>query len=1386
MAKKVLTHLLTLLAVYMVMLPLGARANIESPGTAYDLKAITMADGLPHNYIDYMLRDSHGFMWFGLAGGGLVRYDGYGFERFDPTLTDRTLSGYFIGCFQEDPWGRLWVGTEQGISVVDATALASIPLKDFGIDFYPADCVAIKDMDFDNQNRLWIIGVDSIWMLDFDEDGSPLALYSLTLSEQRLNAVSIRNVFDDGTMISAIDGNLCCVTFSQSGGISFSPIDCKLDPRLTVYDVLRRGDYLWVATDMGLLRWNIATHDHKIYNFSENDPKSISQNFVNNLAIGGQDTLLVSTLRGLNVYNDDEDNFLRYDLTYNNPAPSLSSNFLNCLLPEGDNLWIGTEGGGVLLMAPSRAMVTYHNFGDNRASSKPVNAIMEDNQHTLWIGLIEGGLAYKPKNAKKYTILTTANSPLPHNSVSALALDSEDGLWVGTWGEGVIVLDHNNPTTQKLRLDLDPGTGNLRMFVGALQYDALNHGMWIGTSVGLFFYDMQQGKVIEPFPTAYESVKGAIGAAIDSKKHLWLGSYMGLYDIDLTSRDGDTWSYRLLENKLDNPDSSFKEHITSVLVTPEGSLWVGSSVNGLYKRQVVDGKEEFINYNIDSGLPHNSVRGVLEDYNGKIWVSTYNGIATYDPQDQIWEHILPNEQSSQFYWNAYQNTSDGHLLFGSSDGLVDIDTRRVPGVSDDFQVHFTRMIIDGEPCLLMPEGLDKDGNETYNIKYSEGKRTVTIEFSALDYYNDPACSYFYRLNGFDKQWVRLPKDRHDVTYTNLSPGEYTLEVAYGRNGENVKSHASTLSVRVTPLFYHTWWFQLIVVILILMLAYALYRYKMASVKQQKAELEVAVTERTREINAQKVALEERTVQVQELTVDRLSFFTNITHEFRTPITLILGPLNRALELNDNPKVAKQLQYIGRNANYLLSLVNQLMDFRKIESGKIELSRRPGNFTHFLSDTVEGFEPLAQDRQIKISTIMSMPDENICFDKEAMRKLVHNFISNALKYTPDGGSITVRAAVLPEWCNASGGVKKLYLSVSDTGDGIDPADLDKIFNRFYQGKGNIKYPNMASSSGIGLYLCKNIVEAYGGELKVKNNHGPGCTFRVLLPLLSEEAVEQAQDSMPPVMVAPQPETTSGGKVTVLIVEDNKDMRDYIGDVLGEKYNVVKAENAIEGLNLLQTENIDFIISDLMMPGMDGMEFAKKVKDNLAISHIPIIMLTAKSSDMTRQESYETGVDDFISKPFNPQVLMARIDNIMCNKKRYQRQFAINYEVEKVEMPEDSRDKKFLVQVMDVVKNNYKNSYFEVGDFAEALGVSRSFLNKKLQSIIGQSASQLMKSYRMKLAHELLLKNRETKQYTIQEIAYDVGFNDSKYFTKCFSKEFNITPSALMNADHQPEA
>ena len=679
----------------------------------------------------------------------------------------------------------------------------------------------------------------------------------------------------------------------------------------------------------------------------------------------------------------------------------------------------------------------------------------------------------------------------------------------------------------------------------------------------------------------------------------------------------------------------------------------------------------------------------------------------------------------------------------------------------------------------------------------------------MNFEPDNTATYSYRLLGFEDKWVQAPGNRRFASYTNLRPGSYTLQVKYTPDGGDGTENMAELKVIILPYFYKTTWFILLLVALALLATWQTYQWRIRNFKRQREFLHRTVEERTYQLEQQKLLLENQTEElsrqnrmltlqnekitrqksqlsrmarkVQELTLDKIAFFTNITHEFRTPITLIIGPIERALKLSYNPQVIEQLNFVERNSKYLLSLVNQLMDFRKVESGKLNIVTTKSDFVSFIHSLLTPFKAFAGERNITIKHYFHMKNSEIFFDEEAMHKVITNLLSNAIKFTPDGGSISIYIATLPGKDTKE---ETLYLCVSDTGTGIQEQDAAQIFNRFYQSKKQAKYPVYGQTgTGIGLYLCKRIVEMHNGDILVRNNHTIGCSFRILLPLPKEENINDqliVENNIPPAASAEKNELPKERlALTILVVEDNADMRGYIRSILRDYYNVLEATNGAEALDVLNNQSVDFIISDLMMPVMDGIELSRRVKETFTISHIPFLMLTAKTSPETRLESYRTGVDEYLLKPFDETLLLTRIENILNNRRRYQRKFKTNMDVEALNIEEESGDKKFINQVMEAIKEHYKNPYFEVSDFSEAVGVSKSLLNKKLQSLIGQSAGQFIRNYRLNTARELLLKNRETKQMNIAEIAYEVGFNDPKYFARCFSKQFNMTPSELMN-------
>lgn len=1180
----------------------------------------------------------------------------------------------------------------------------------------------------------------------------------------------------------------------------------RLPAGVEVTDFVSKGGEVWISSDAGLCRYNRGDDMAKVYLHDESDPNSLSQNFLTSLAITADQRLIVGTLCGLNVYNPIRDDFLRIDCAQTDEATvRLNNNFVNCILVEGDRIWVGTEGCGVNKFAPSRLDIrayTNEPGNPNSLSCNPVNAIFQDSDDVVWIGTVEGGLNRTDTSFGRFEHFTAEKGNLTHNSVSAIAEDAYGHLWVGTWGGGVDVIDRKRPGKVLWHIENSADEGARITYVGMLFNDTINNLMWIGCGRGLYVCDLASMRLEEPFAGASTDVTGCVAGAADFSRHLWVGGNGGLYDIDLNKRKADgTFTYRLIDKKLDDFNDKSTEKVASLSVNNDGSLWIGTNGNGIYHRYLTEeGDEVFENFNSSDGLPNDIALGVFQDARGSVWVATYNGLSFRCPNGTFMNYDeadgLPGDQ---FYWNASCRLRDGNLAFGTTSGLVVLSADAVRINRIPSKVHFTRLMVDGE-----------ESTPGSGVEIHESVKSIGMEFSALDYDSDSRGVYYYCLSGFDKGWIKLSAPLHKVSYTNLSPGDYLLEVKYLKPGFTFDdAPVSSFPISVRPYFYRRWWFIGIIAALIIMGAMLVHRWRVKDLMRQKINLTRSVNERTSEISAQKRLLERRAVElseqndrlkqnneeimlqktqlaemarkVQELSVDRISFFTNITHEFRTPITLIIGPIERALKLSYNPQVIEQLHFAERNSKYLLSLVNQLMDFRKVESGKMEIVRTRGNLRRFIIDTVESFRQMAEDRRIDLGLVCRMHSDMFSYDEEALRKVIINLLGNAVKFTPDGGRVKVYAALLPSGTCGQGA--SLYVSVCDSGNGIDEADLERVFERFYQGGSQLKYPvSGTSGSGIGLYLCKSIVEIYGGRIWAKNNAGgAGCSFRLLLPVDADsagEAVPAVPESVGTADEEVSEKEGSDPRTTILVVEDNSDMRAFIRSILIEHYSVVEASNGEEALRILMSRHIDFIVSDLMMPVMDGLELSRRVKEDFAVSHIPFLMLTAKTSAETRLESFKIGVDEYLQKPFDENLLLTRIRNILDNKRRHNRSFVADMDVGSLNIDEESRDKKFMDQVMAVVKENYKNSYFEVGDFAEAIGISRSLLNKKLQSLAGQSAGQLMRSYRMNLARELIVKNRKTRAMNISEIAYEVGFNDSKYFTRCFTKQFGISPSAFM--------
>jgi signal transduction histidine kinase/ligand-binding sensor domain-containing protein/DNA-binding response OmpR family regulator len=1335
----------------------------------YNTAFITMDNGLLHNFIDDIYRDSQGFLWISTGGGGLSRYDGYEFIHYNTNTLPVKLKSNFISNVCEDDFSRLWIVSEGGIDIIDLQTLKNRSFQAISaLESQPA-CRVMKD----NKGCIWVYCGNALNKICFDETGNISETYSLPHVLHGIKAIAMKDIDGDGNIWAGLGNRICKIYQAESGTLkAVQQIPAlRLDENILISAFILKENEVWIGTDLRLIRYDRNNGTLREYRYSRTDAHSLSQNHVTDLAVTANSQLLIGTLRGINVYNPVTDDFERIG------APVLNSNFVNCLLSDGNIIWIGTESGGINRMSVRKLPVTIFVHNDDlpaSLSANPVNAVYEDASGSLWVGTVEGGLNRKLPSERGFTHYTAESSTrLSHNSVSAITADRQNRLWVGTWGGGVNLLDIRHPEKPRLQVIREQNYQGM-WFTGALCYDSINNGMWIGCNPGIFFYDFDTERMTLPFANSNEA-QGVIGAQIDNDNRLWIGALDGVYVINLKTKRGERFDYHYLHYKLDNPESGMIEKICCFCLTSDGELWLGSNGYGAYRAIPVQNTDNnnnndrfpfrFEAITTQQGLISNNVRGILEDRQGLLWLSVSNGLSCYDRKCNRMTNFTKDEglPENQFYWNAYCRSRDGLLYFGGLNGLLEIEAVKMDYSYVNRNVILTCLKVGNRNITGESPYTDVDISRTKVLRLHERNKSFSLEFSALNFDTELSATYAYRLEGFDEQWIETPSTRRFATYTNLPAGNYVFRIKYipeGSTGEDAP--VTELQITVRPSFYKTAWFITLLMAVSAVCAYIFFSRRARRHREQ---------------------IEEMSRKVQEMTVDKLSFFTNITHEFRTPITLIIGPIERALKLSSNPKVIEQLNFVERNSKYLLSLVNQLMDFRKVESGKLEISRTEGNFREFVETLLLPFEAFAAERNIRLEKYEHLPNPTFVFDHDAMQKIINNLLSNAVKFTPNGGTIKI---YLKSFVEADR--RKLYIAISDTGSGVPEDALEKVFERFFQAPGNVKYPVYGQSgTGIGLYLSKRLVELHGGAINVRNNHRAGCTFSIILPdaetsYSAAEAVKKSDSETAAsneVVLPKIVETKSiAGRMNLLVVEDNSDMRAFITSILSPKYGVVAAGNGQEALEALSGNPIDFVITDLMMPVMDGLELSRRIKENFAVSHIPVLILTAKTAPESRIEAFRAGADEYLVKPFNEELLLARIENIMENRRRYQRLFAVSMNSNDLPVEEESSDKKFINRALQLMKENYKNSEYDSKEFVAAMGVSKSLLNKKLQSLTGQSAGQFIRNYRLNIAYELLTRNRATHSMNISEIAYDVGFNDPKYFTRCFSNRYGLAPRDIL--------
>lgn len=1348
---------------------------------------------MPHSFIDDIIRDSDGYIWVA-THYGIGRYDGYQFLNYNTTTPSFRLKSDFANKLCEDNFKRLWIATESGIDLLDLKTYTRASLS------LPPDSLLHRLMDEyictlykDRSGDLWIAGNKDLWCIELDEKGDISAYYCLKDQCQS----PVHALIDLGWGICAGINNEVCLIEKRPGNVlTYRKLSEGLPPFSPDWRILcmqADNDVLWIGTNRGLFKYNPAAQSLQRYRYSTHRPGMLSQAYITDIKLTDRGHLIVSTLNGINVYHRDTDSFSFIRQANNRSGIALNCSAIRCIYTEGETIWLGTESGGIDLLSPKRLQTETWNFSPIVAQTNeevvPINAICEDTSGNLWVSLIEKGLMkWNRKEAACTRYLFSPNdlTTLSNNTLNGLLIDSEQCLWAYTWGVGINKLDLKVPDNRRIRRYTREEFPSLEGdFISSACEDRFNHGIWFGSTRGMMFYDRQKDDFIRvQFDGHNNEFDGIHSLLVDRKNRLWIGSTQGVFIIDLASfaKSHRNFSYNYLRHKLNHPESAQIEKINTILEDKNGNIWLGGNGSGLYKLTDTPNTHfTFENYTVRNGLPNNTITGMTEDAEGDLWLMTNEGISRLNTLTMTFTNYTHTDglPATQYYRNGIYYSPQRNLIYlATTAGLVVVHpSNDLPFLSNP-TVKFSTLTIAGKPILSSErEYLTQNITSASQISIHEKESRFTIGFTTQDYGNSDRIRYAYRLKGYEKEWNETQPGDRVARYTAVPPGNYILQVHATDESGHWSSQTTELSVHILPYFYKTTWFYLLLSAMLCLSIWVFYRWKTQRYREQRIHLEREVELRTQELAAQNEELERMAQHVKEVTEEKIAFFTNITHEFRTPVTLIHGPIEHALKEIDDNNVKEQLQIAERNSRDLLSLVNELMDFRKLDMDKVTLNLQPHPFADFLQELLLPFRVFARERRIEINTYFRLDTPCLMIDSAYMRKAIINLVSNAIKFTPDGERIDLFVASI----RGNDGERLLYINVYDTGSGIIEEDREKIFDRFFQSRKSTKYPVYGQSgTGIGLFLCRRIIELHGGTIHARNNHHRGASFRILMPLIPGEMQPGEEKQPEPPMtgketIAP-PTTGAQRKETVLIVEDNTDMRHYLRTLLEKEYRLLEADNGETAIHIVEKQSIDLIVSDLMMPVMDGMELSRRLKENFSTSHIPFLMLTALRSDVQEKKSFEIGVDEYLCKPFDEEVLLLRIRNILNLRNKYRQMFSVSSEVEALHIKEQSKDQAFVSNAIELMKKNYVNPEYGLDNFVRDMGYSKTLVNRKMQDLTGQSIGQFIKNYRLNIAKRMIQEN--TDDVNVSEIAYAVGFNDPKYFTRCFKELFGYLPSSRL--------
>jgi signal transduction histidine kinase/ligand-binding sensor domain-containing protein/DNA-binding response OmpR family regulator len=1354
--------------------------------TNFQFSHLDISRGLSNNQVTSILKDQKGFLLIGTMSG-LNRYDGYQFKTFTNSARDTTsISGDFIISIRECPGKKIWIETRSGSNIYDPAT-----------EKFERNHVAyLRKLGIPSNSTIYNIVKDKEGNFLFLADNLTLYKYAVATGK---TSILYRSDNPGNTIATVSSDNSNQYWLIHNNGV-LKKVDAKTGRILLQTDELTKvfgkgnvyyqlfidnDNELWiysVGNNMGLTRYNPSTNTFIHYQKNGGYPR-LNADLIANVQQDNNGNIWICTDHGgVNLFNKKE-NTIHYLLNSVDDEKSLSDNSISCVYKDNEGIiWLGTFKKGISYYHQNIIKFPVHRrqpSNPNSLSFNDVDRFVEDPKGNLWIGTNGGGLIYFDRLNNKFTQFLHQpgnKNSISNNIIVSLLIDHKKRLWVGSYFGGLDCLQNGKFT--HYRNDSSNASTLSDDRVWDIFEDSKNN-LWIGTlSGGLNKFDEQHNNFIRYTTSSPHPLhSNLVGVIMEDRRqgNLWLGTYNGIDVLDPS-----TGQVRHIDNYTGNPHGLSNNNVTTLFQDSRGLIWAGTG-NGL---SVYNSKQNnFQSFYKEDGLPEKVILNIVEDNSGRLWVSTKKGVSqisvkqTYNPDDPIAITCtnydeLDGLQGEEFNEKAALKTSKGEIVFGGPNGFnlfnpdEIIPDRSTPNlVFTDLQL-FNKSVGIGEKIngrIVLPQSI----SNTSSIILHYNENILAIEFAALNFYNPEKIKYAYKLDGFNGDWVVIDGKVRKAIYTNLDPGSYTFRVkASYANGEWSGKELS-LKIRIRPPFWRT---PVAFIIYALILAIALWVSRKITVDRTRMRFEVEHQRKEAE-------------RVQAMDAMKTKFFTNVSHEFRTPLTLILSPLEKIIKQIPDEDQKQQLNLVQRNAKRLLSLVNQLLDFRKIEVQEMKLHPAIGDIIGFSKDICNSFMDIADKKNIRLSFSSNIDHLEIYFDKDKLEKIFFNLLSNAFKYTHDNGEVSVNMLYdLPEKEDGDG---TLAIEVNDTGIGIPADKIEKIFERFFQT--DVPESMVNQGTGIGLAITKEFVRLHNGIITVKSEPEKGTSFIVLLPAKKfyDSSTKAAVNSFPSEeteQIIFEEGQKNSKKKTVLIVEDNEDLRFYLKENLRKEYHVEEATNGKEGWEKAKLMNPDLVVSDIMMPLMDGIELAKKIKHETITAHIPIILLSAMGSEEKQLEGLSVGVNDYITKPFTFEILASKIRNLVTQQKLLQKRFHTQIEVNPSEVTVTPVDEKFLKQALEIVEKHMDEPEFSVEDFSREMFMNRVTLYRKILSITGKTPIEFIRSIRLKRAAQLL----EKSGMSIAEIAYEVGFNNPKVFSKSFKEEFHVSPSQYITNKKEKDA